>query len=312
MALAPRRSLLGVPSNSIIVRSITACWEASRPTSTPASSSSTLATAFITPLPLYTDESPSRSSSASNAPVLAPEGTAARPTTPDTSPTSTSTVGCPRESRIWRAWTRAICDIGSPGLGFGLGGRVYPPGMGAPAMPGRRERVNCMPSVEVVYGRIESPAGPLFAAASSRGLMMLAYRDDDEEPPGDGDPAVLDQVRRQLEEYFAGERREFDLPLDWTLVRGFARAVLEAPPPSPTGRRAPTGRSRPRRAARGRSAPPATRSAATRSPSSSPATGWSPAAAASAATAAGSAASACCWTWRARRPDTPRRALQDR
>jgi len=92
-----------------------------------------------------------------------------------------------------------------------------------------------MPSVEVVYGRIESPAGPLFAAASSRGLMMLAYRDDDEEPPGDGDPAVLDQVRRQLEEYFAGERREFDLPLDWTLVRGFARAVLEATAAIPYG-----------------------------------------------------------------------------
>ena len=50
---------------------------------------------------------------------FAPDGTAALPTAPDTSPTSTSTVGCPRESRIWRAWTRAIWDIGSPGVGVG-------------------------------------------------------------------------------------------------------------------------------------------------------------------------------------------------
>ena len=46
--------------------------------------------------------SPSRSSTASWAPVEAPDGTAARPSAPDSSPTSTSTVGLPRESRIWR------------------------------------------------------------------------------------------------------------------------------------------------------------------------------------------------------------------
>ncbi len=92
-----------------------------------------------------------------------------------------------------------------------------------------------MPSVEVVYRRLPSPAGPLLAAASSRGLMMLAYRDDDDEAPEDGDPVVLDPVRRQLDEYFAGTRREFDLPLDWALVRGFARAVLEATARIPYG-----------------------------------------------------------------------------
>jgi methylated-DNA-[protein]-cysteine S-methyltransferase len=87
-----------------------------------------------------------------------------------------------------------------------------------------------------VYRRIDSPAGVLLAAASSRGLMMLAYRDDhDDEPPEDGDSSLLDPVRRQLDEYFAGARREFDLPLDWTLVRGFARAVLEATSRIPYG-----------------------------------------------------------------------------
>ena len=49
--------------------------------------------------------SPSRSSTASNFPVEAPEGTAALPAAPDSSSTSTSTVGLPRESRIVRART---------------------------------------------------------------------------------------------------------------------------------------------------------------------------------------------------------------
>src|ERR1700687_5608677 len=47
--------------------------------------------------------SPSRSSTASCAPVEAPEGTAARPRAPSSSTTSTSTVGLPRLSRISRA-----------------------------------------------------------------------------------------------------------------------------------------------------------------------------------------------------------------
>ena len=43
-------------------------------------------------------------------PVDAPDGTAARPNAPDSSPISTSTVGLPRESRIWRPCT---CTISS-------------------------------------------------------------------------------------------------------------------------------------------------------------------------------------------------------
>ena len=51
---------------------------------------------------------PSRSSMASNSPVDAPDGTAARPGAPERRTSSTSTVGLPRESRIWRAWTFSI------------------------------------------------------------------------------------------------------------------------------------------------------------------------------------------------------------
>jgi methylated-DNA-[protein]-cysteine S-methyltransferase len=39
-------------------------------------------------------------------------------------------------------------------------------------------------------------------------------------------PARLDRVRRELDEYFEGERRRFDLPIDWSLTRGFAGEVL--------------------------------------------------------------------------------------
>src|SRR5580704_4319067 len=68
----------------------------------------TWATALRTPLPRYFDLSASRSSRASCSPVDAPEGTAARPLTPTPTYTSASTVGLPRESMIWRAWTRVI------------------------------------------------------------------------------------------------------------------------------------------------------------------------------------------------------------
>ena len=40
-------------------------------------------------------------------------------------------------------------------------------------------------------------------------------------------PRRLDQAAHQLAEYFAGERRDFELPLDFRLARGFRRAVLE-------------------------------------------------------------------------------------
>src|SRR4051812_5700668 len=66
------------------------------------------AMALSTPLPPNLVLSPSRSSTASWAPVEAPEGTAARPKEPSSRSTSTSTVGLPRLSRISRAATLVI------------------------------------------------------------------------------------------------------------------------------------------------------------------------------------------------------------
>src|SRR4051812_14577831 len=108
IAFAPSRPLFSVPSSSSR-RASTAFWSsASTPCSACAISPSTLLTACVTPLPAHAPVSPSRSSSASWTPVDAPDGTAARPNAPFPSRTSTSTVGLPRESRIWRACTPEI------------------------------------------------------------------------------------------------------------------------------------------------------------------------------------------------------------
>ena len=104
MALAPRRALLSVPSRSISSRSRRRWSRPSRPTTASAISPLTLATARPTPLPPKRLP-PSRSSTASKAPVDAPEGTMARPSAPLSSTTSTSTVGLPRESRTSRPLT---------------------------------------------------------------------------------------------------------------------------------------------------------------------------------------------------------------
>ena len=48
-------------------------------------------------------------------------------------------------------------------------------------------------------------------------------------------PRKLDEPRRELDEYFGGRRRRFELALDWRLTRGFGRRVLEATAAIPYG-----------------------------------------------------------------------------
>jgi methylated-DNA-[protein]-cysteine S-methyltransferase len=54
-------------------------------------------------------------------------------------------------------------------------------------------------------------------------------------------PARLDAVRRELDEYFAGRRETFDLPIDWTLYSDFGRRVLQATAAIPFGHTATYG-----------------------------------------------------------------------
>src|SRR5690606_2998475 len=112
MALAPSRPLLAVPSRPIRASSMRRWSSASMPLRASKISPLTASTALPTPLPPHRSLSPSRSSTASWAPVDAPEGTAARPKLPSSSVTSASRVGLPRLSRISRAWMLAILVMG--------------------------------------------------------------------------------------------------------------------------------------------------------------------------------------------------------
>ncbi len=92
---------------------------------------------------------------------------------------------------------------------------------------------------DVAYATIDSPLGPLLAAATPQGLVRLAYDHNDFDAVLDGlaaqvsprvieAPGRLDEVRRELGDYFAGKRRTFEVSIDWALVGPFGRRVLEA------------------------------------------------------------------------------------
>jgi O-6-methylguanine DNA methyltransferase len=79
---------------------------------------------------------------------------------------------------------------------------------------------------------IDSPVGPLVVACGPRGLRRLSFLGSDgavfetlSTAPG-ATVGPIHEVRAQLSEYFAGERREFDLALELDAT-GFTRAVLD-------------------------------------------------------------------------------------
>ena len=121
-------------------------------------------------------------------------------------------------------------------------------------------------------------------------------------PLAPGASPLFAPLRAQLDEYFAGRRRAFDLPLEYPGAPSSAASGTRCGA-SPTARPAPTPSSPARSARRARRAPSAPPTAPTASPSSSRATGWSPPTAASAATAAASGASCVCSSSRAAGPE---------
>lgn len=114
-----------------------------------------------------------------------------------------------------------------------------PPGdAGADAAAGRfLARAEEEGLLDVAYASIESPVGSLLAAATPRGLLRISYDSYDPElvlaeiservsPRVLEDRARLDPVARQLDEYFEGRRKRFELKVDWSLTRGFFQRIL--------------------------------------------------------------------------------------
>jgi methylated-DNA-[protein]-cysteine S-methyltransferase len=93
-------------------------------------------------------------------------------------------------------------------------------------------------ALDVAYRTVDSPVGPLLIAATSVGLVRVAFDSEGNDAVLQNlsdrissrvleAPARLDAVALQLDEYFSGRRRHFDVPLDWQLSKGFRRTVLE-------------------------------------------------------------------------------------
>jgi methylated-DNA-[protein]-cysteine S-methyltransferase len=80
----------------------------------------------------------------------------------------------------------------------------------------------------LAWGRVDSPFGPLHAGVSETGLARLLLPSEAGERGLLGADGRLEAVRRQLEEYFAGERREFTLTLDLRGATGFRLRALQA------------------------------------------------------------------------------------
>lgn len=91
--------------------------------------------------------------------------------------------------------------------------------------------------LDIAYRTIDSPLGTLLLAATDIGLVRLAFATEDHDdvlqaladrvsPRILAAPARLDAVARELDAYFAGRLRAFNVPVDLRLSAGFRRAVL--------------------------------------------------------------------------------------
>lgn len=92
--------------------------------------------------------------------------------------------------------------------------------------------------LDLAYRTVDSPVGTLLLAATPTGLVRVAYQQEGLDavltdlaarisPRVLEAPTRLEDAARQIEEYFAGTRHRFDLPLDLSLSSGFRRQVLD-------------------------------------------------------------------------------------
>jgi methylated-DNA-[protein]-cysteine S-methyltransferase len=106
--------------------------------------------------------------------------------------------------------------------------------------------------LDVAWATLDTPLGPIAVFVTPRGLVRVAYDRENfgevaAEVAEQVSPRVLvapqrtDVVREQLDDYFEGHRRSFDVAIDWTLVHGFNQGVLKATADIPFGETASYG-----------------------------------------------------------------------
>lgn len=92
--------------------------------------------------------------------------------------------------------------------------------------------------LDVAYRFVDTPVGPLLLAATETGLVRVAFESEDFDavlttlaaklsPRILLAPRRLDKVAVQLDEYFAGTRRGFEVPVDYALSSGFRQTVQQ-------------------------------------------------------------------------------------
>ena len=110
-------------------------------------------------------------------------------------------------------------------------------------------RAQAQDLLDVAYRTMDTAVGSLLLAATPAGLVRVAYAIQDHDAVLAGlaervsprillAPEKLDDAARQLDDYLAGHRQGFDLPLDLRLAHGFRRSVLERLPDIGYGRTA--------------------------------------------------------------------------
>jgi methylated-DNA-[protein]-cysteine S-methyltransferase len=114
----------------------------------------------------------------------------------------------------------------------------------ARAMPLVRARLLAALPRRAAYGQMASPLGPLYLVVSDQGLSCLHFRETEHGIVGwaktrgldpSPDQAGIQPFVRQLDEYFAGERETFDVPLDLSTASPFVQRVLRATARVPFG-----------------------------------------------------------------------------
>jgi methylated-DNA-[protein]-cysteine S-methyltransferase len=99
------------------------------------------------------------------------------------------------------------------------------------------DRADAHGILDVAYRTLDTPVGALLLAATETGLVRVAYETEGHDkvlatlaarisPRILNAPKRLDAAAREIDQYFTGMRRAFDLPLDFSLSKGFRRMVL--------------------------------------------------------------------------------------